>query len=125
MRQQPCQLGRREIGIDDETRGFGHVRAPALALERGAERRRTPVLPYDGIGEGLPRRAIPDDRGLALIGDANGGNGLRAGLVQHRAADLEHGAPDFLRIVLHLPRRREDLSERHARRGVRTARVVE
>ena len=46
----------------------------AAAFQRRATIRRAPILPDDGVVNRLAVGAIPDDGGLALIGDANGDN---------------------------------------------------
>ena len=48
--------------------------SPALALQRRATRRRAPVLPDNGVVQRLARRLVPDQRGFALVGDADGGD---------------------------------------------------
>ena len=48
-----------------------------------------------------------------------------ADLAEHGVADLEHGPPDFLRVVLDLPRRGIDLGQGHLRRGASASVAVE
>jgi hypothetical protein len=61
------------------------------------------VLPDDCVVDRFAGLAIPDDGGLALIGDAHGGQvaGTNAGLSQ----DLDHGAhlrgQDVVRVVFY------------------------
>ena len=63
----------------------------ALLLELIAELRRAPVLPDDGVVDRTAGAALPDDGGLALVGDADGRHvrGREAGAAQrlrgHRA----------------------------------------
>jgi len=99
--------------------------APAFLRKLGAKVRGTAVLPDDGVGERLACRPLPHDSGLALIGDADRGDRFRSDPAQHFAADVKHGPPDLLGVVLHLPRRGIDLRERHLRRGAGTALTVE
>ena len=47
----------------------------ALAIVRGAA-----VLPHDGVVDGLARGGIPNDGGLALVGDPEGTNFMRLDL---------------------------------------------
>jgi len=123
--EQPCKLRRREIGIDDEPGGLGHMRGPAFLFERGAKRCGAPVLPHDGVGERLAGCPLPHHRRLALIGAADGDNRARVHLAQHRAADLDHGPPDFIRIVLDLSRSRIDLPKRQLRACAGASRLIE
>ena len=95
-------------------------RLQLIAMLRGA-----PVLPHDGIGERLARGALPHDRRLALIGDADRGDRLRADVLERRAPRCEHRLPDLLRVVLDLARSGIDLGERDLRGGARPSLVVE
>ena len=99
--------------------------APSLARELGAKLCGAAVLPDDGVGDRPARRPLPYDRGLALIGDADCRDRVRPDLAKHGAADMKHGPPDLLGIVLDLTRRRIDLRERHLRRGAGLALAVE
>ena len=113
MVEQPADLGRREIRIEHQA---GLVRDRGL-MAGGAQRRAgvggAPVLPDDGVVDRLAVDAIPDDRGLALVGDADAGDvlGADAGLGHRLAHGRDHGRPDFLRIVLDPSRRRIDLAQ--------------
>ena len=86
--EQPGDLGGGEIRIEQQP-GLGR-RSPA----RGRRARSVvagvggaAVLPDDGVVDRLAGRAVPDDRGLALVGDADGGDVLRRepGLGHRRA----------------------------------------
>ena len=120
-------LGRREIRIEHEA---GLVRDRAL-VAGGAQRRAgvrgAPVLPDDGVVDRLAVGAIPDDRGFALVGDADAGDvlGADAGLGHRLAHGRDHGRPDFLRIVLDPSRRRIDLAQLLLRDRDRRERCVE
>ena len=87
-----------------------------------------PVLPDDGVVDRLAGGAIPDDRGLALVGDADAGDVLRA---ERRPCAIalahgrDHGRPDLLRIVLDPAGRGIDLPQLLLRRGDRRERRVE
>src|SRR5439155_2648916 len=70
-------------------------------------------LPHDRVMDGFTRGAIPDDRRLALIGDADRRDVARPDL---RAAERFDGdanlrRPDFLRVVLDPACVRKDLPE--------------
>jgi hypothetical protein len=99
--QRPGDLGRAEIGIEEEP---GLLLQPRL-LARFAEPRatvgRAPVLPDDGRREGAARPPAPEADRLALVGDPDRRDPCRAaGLLHHRAGAGKARFPDFLRIVL-------------------------
>ena len=83
------------------------------ASQRRAGVRGAPVLPDDGVVDRLAGRAVPDDRGLALVGDADAGDvlGRDAGLRHGLAHGRDRRRPDFLRIVLDPARRGIDLPQ--------------
>ena len=62
----------------------------ALVEELLCERRGAAVLPDDGVVDGLAGVAVPDDGGLALVGDAERGDVARANA--SLAEDLDGGA---------------------------------
>jgi len=87
MVEDPLQLGGRKIGIDQQPGARGDpVAMPGLA-QFGAEIGGAPVLPDDGIMDRRARGPVPDKRGFALVGDADGGDVPRAeaGLLDRRA----------------------------------------
>src|SRR5215831_8326730 len=100
--QERAELRPREVGIEDEPGLLAHLGLRALRPERFAERRRPSILPYDGAMYRLAGGAVPQDRRLALVGDAERGDLARlhtrapARLPQH----AERDPPDLLRIVL-------------------------
>ena len=75
--QNPFQLGCRKIGVNDKTGLFPDLIGQALRLERIAVFACAAALPYDGMADRLAGVAVPDDRCLALVCNANGGNVLR------------------------------------------------
>ena len=75
---------------------------PSVAGELADEPAGARVLPHDRVVDRLAGLAVPDDRGLALVGDADRLDvaGLGVG-VGHRAVDdLARAAPDLGRVVL-------------------------
>src|SRR5581483_2450564 len=78
-------------------------RLKALVLQSRAEIGGTAILPDDGAMNGLAGGAIPHQRRLALVGDADRGDVLcrEARLLQRLAADRNRRIPDVLRVVLH------------------------
>ena len=83
--EQPVDLRAGEIGVDDEASLGAEGIGQALGLERVAVFARPAALPDDGVVDRLAGDLIPDDRGLALVGDADGGD------VGGSRADLLHG----------------------------------
>ena len=100
--EQPGDLGGREIGVEQQA-GLGrHRRLVAGRLERAAHVGRAPILPDDGVVDRLARAPVPQHAGLALVGDADGGDiaAPQPGGGQRLARRLDRRAPDVLRIVL-------------------------
>ena len=104
-------LGGGEIGIDEQAGASADQRAMAFRLKAGAGVGRAPVLPDYGAVDGAAGGALPHQRRLALVGDADGGDvGWHSPcLPQHRAAAGKHRVPDVLRFLLHLAGGREML----------------
>ena len=80
--EQPGELGSGEVGVEDEPGALAKERLEAARLQHVARRRGAPVLPDDGVADRLAGRAVPDDRRLALVGDAERGDvgGAETGL---------------------------------------------
>ena len=100
--EQPANLACREIGIDHQPRFLLDHRGVAVVLELVAETGGSPVLPDDGVMNrpaGLP---IPEHRGFALVGDADGGDlaDVDIRLLEHLLGNAELDPPDLIRIVL-------------------------
>jgi hypothetical protein len=79
-----------------------------------ADRGGAAVLPDDGVANGFSRGlAIPHHGGLALVGDADGGDvgGLELGFLQGVGGDAGLRGPDFLASCSTQPGLREDLAE--------------
>ena len=92
-----------------------------------ADRRRPAVLPDDRAVDRTPRRALPDDRRLALIRDAETGELARrdAGVADRLARDLELRVPDVGRVVFDPAGLREVLRELALRRAADARPLVE
>ena len=111
--QNPLQLGAGEIGVDDETglapdhRGVAGFSQP-VARPGGAA-----ILPDDRVADRLAGFAIPDDGGLALVGDADGGDvgGGEPGLLECVGGDSGLRGPDFIRVVFDPAGLREELAK--------------
>ena len=82
--ENPRDLGRGEVGIEDQAGLCETVFASAAGFEARAMSGGAAVLPDDGVMDGLAGCALPDDDGFALVGDADGGNiaGARAGFAE-------------------------------------------
>jgi hypothetical protein len=80
--EDPGGLGAGEVGVEEEAGLPRHRGLVPGRLQPGAELGRAPVLPDDAPMHGLSGGAVPDDRGLALVGDADRGDvgGGRSGL---------------------------------------------
>src|SRR5262245_19120503 len=68
--EDPGDLGAAEVRIDDQAGPLAHQAFGADLLQLGALRRGAAVLPDDRVVDRLPGLAVPHDRGLALVGDA-------------------------------------------------------
>ena len=84
-----------------------------VALQPIAELRGAAVLPDDGVVDRLAGLAVPDDGGLALVGDADGRDVARPqpGAAERLDRDGDLRRPDLVRVVLDPAGLREDLLE--------------
>ncbi len=111
--ENPLDLGAGEVGVDHQSGGLADVVFHAVALELVADRRALAALPDDGVVDRTAGYLVPDDGGLALVGDADGGHllvgdaGLGQGFDEHAAL----GRPDFHGVMLDPARLRVDLRE--------------
>ena len=101
--EDPAQLGGGEIRIDQQPGARADIGLVAGGLEFGTVVGGTTILPDDGRVDQVAAGGVPDQRGLALVGDADGGDVGRAQALagERVATDLEGGQPDFLAVVLH------------------------
>ena len=117
--QDPPDLGRAEIRIDDQPGLFPDAGGEALRFQAVAIIGRPPVLPNDGMADGLARAGVPDNGGFPLVGDADTGH-LFTGKPGHGHGFRHHGrlgSPDLTGVMLHPARSREMLGKlllRHA-----------
>jgi len=74
----------------------------ALFFQRAATVGGATALPDDGVMDGLARVAVPDDDGLALVGEGEGRDlaGLTLGARQHVEQHGALGLPENFGIVL-------------------------
>jgi hypothetical protein len=82
-----------------------------VAAEFPAEGVGAGVLPDDGVVDGLTGVLVPEESGLALVGDADGLDVVAgdAGLLDGSGDDLLDVGPDLVGVVLDPARLREDL----------------
>src|SRR6266496_803774 len=110
--ENPAHLAAGKIGVDDEAGFLLHAIGVALLFELIAEVAGSTVLPDDGVVDRIAAAAVPDDGGLALVGDADGGGVARAaGSFEDFRRDVALARPDFLRVVLDPSGLGKDLAE--------------
>ncbi len=109
--QDPLDLAGGEVGRGGQPGLLPDHVALALALELGGDAVGPGVLPDDGVVVGPSGALVPDDRGLALVGDAESGQVAagQAGPVEGGLDDRGRALPDLHRVVLHPAGLREDL----------------
>ena len=85
--EQPADLGRREVRVEHQAGARAHHRLVTRALERRAGVGGAAILPDDGVGDRAAGLAVPQERGLALVGDADGAHlaGVDAARAPRRA----------------------------------------
>ena len=90
--EDPLHLGSREIRIERESRAGAHQLFCAPLDQLVDQRCGATALPHDGVIDGLAAYAVPHHRGLALVGDTDGGDAVRMDaalkLDLHHHADL-------------------------------------
>jgi hypothetical protein len=92
MLEEPGDLARGKVGIEQEARAGGNLRLVPLPLESGAQLGRAPVLPNDGTMDRLARAPVPQQASLALIGDAEPGD-AGGGTIGGRRAPAARSPP--------------------------------
>ena len=100
--QDPGEFRGGEIGVQQQAGLFRHHGFTAGILHHRTDVGRAPVLPDDGVVDRLAGGAVPDDCGLALVGDADGQRhaATRPRLCHHGGRHIDRCLPDILRIVL-------------------------
>ena len=103
MIQNPLDLGGGEIGVGDQTGGLSDVVGKALGRKLVHDVRRPAALPHDGVVHRPSGLFVPDNGGLPLVGDADGGNlpGVNPGLGHYLHHHGVLAGPDFHGVVLH------------------------
>ena len=100
--ENPGDLGRGEVGVEDEAGSVGDVVGDAGLLELCAFGGGSAVLPDDGGVDGVAGCAVPDDDRFALVGDADCGQIARAcvGLGEDFDGATELGGENLIGVVL-------------------------
>ena len=125
--EDPLQLGGREVGVDDEAGLFPEFFGQAAGLQLVAVGAGAAALPDDRMVDRLTGLLVPDDGGLALVGDADGRDIRRAGpdLVHGRKGHAQLGGPDLVGVMLHPAGLRKILGELLLGHAAHLARLVE
>ena len=125
--EQPRDLGGRKIGIEHEPGARRDQRLMSALPQRGAGIRRAAILPNDGIVDGAAGGPLPHNRGLALVGDAEGRDiaGVSPRPRNGCAHRCKRRRPDILGIMLDQAGRRIDLGKFLLRTRDRRQRDIE
>jgi hypothetical protein len=93
--ENPGDLRRREIGIEQQPGARGHERLASAILEFGAKRRRSAILPNDRVVDWPASCPAPDKCRFALVGYPEPGEGARfdAGPGESLPRCRERGSP--------------------------------
>ena len=110
---QPDELGAGEVGVEPQAGQLGDPVLVALVAHPPADVGGTSVLPHDRAPRGTQRLPVPEQHGLALVGDADAGQvaGRPVPVLEAVAGGLQRGLPDLLGGVLHPAGFREVLPE--------------
>src|SRR5207247_5514015 len=100
--EDPADLRRREVRVDDEPGALAHERLETARTELLADGRARPALPDDRRVDRAARRALPDDGRLALVRDADRGDVARidAGRRERLTSDRHGRGDDLVPVVL-------------------------
>src|SRR5439155_17611361 len=103
--EDPAHLRPREVGRERQAGLLAEAVLPPVARELVDEAVRARVLPDDRVHDGLAGVAVPYDRRLALVGDAEPGDVVRARAcrLERLAHDLLAALPDLVGVVLDPP----------------------
>ena len=101
--QQPLELGGGEVCVGEQAGDGPDVLLQPVGAELIHQLRRAAALPHDGVVQGPAGGPVPQDGGLPLVGDADGGNLRR---LHPRPGDgLHHhavlGRPDLHGVLLY------------------------
>ena len=125
--EDPADLRAREVGRQRQADLLAEAILAAVGRQLVDELVRAGVLPHERVVDGLARVAVPHHRGLALVGDAQRGDVVRArpGRLEGLVEDLLRARPDLLGVVLDPTGLRIDLLVLLLRHRLDAALVVE
>jgi hypothetical protein len=111
--QDPGNLGGRKIRVQQQAGLLREFRPRAAAIEVPAPVGGAAVLPHDGVEQRHAVALVPENRGFALIGDADGGDAgpQLVQSAQHLSGRRKHRGPNHFGVVLHPAGRRVNLLE--------------
>ena len=126
LAEEPVDFAGGEVGVEDEAGLLLDEGFLAAVAEGGHVVGGAAVLPDDGVVERLAGVFVPEEGGLALVGDAEGGDvgGGDARFFNGLAGGLEDGLPDLGGVVLDPTGLGEVLGEFLLRDGEGAAAVV-
>ena len=102
--QDPADLGGGEVGVRHKAGVLPDIFLHARDLQQLVHQRgRAAALPDDGIADRAAGGAVPQDRGLPLIGDADARDvpGVHAALGHHLVHHAVLAGPDLHGVMLH------------------------
>jgi hypothetical protein len=125
--EQPVDLASGKVRIEHQPGLGGDISLVTGFAQQCAQIGGAPILPDNRVVDGFAARAIPNHRGFALVGNADGGDVVRGQFcLRHRVAHDGHGRrPDRFRVVLDQAGRRINLVEFLLRGRERRQRRVE
>ena len=74
MVEHPLDLGGGEVRVGNQASGGADVLLQAVGPQPVHQLRRAAALPDDGVVDGPPGGPVPQNGGLTLVGDADGGD---------------------------------------------------
>ena len=101
--QNPLDFRAGEIGVNQQSGLLRHHLPQAVRFQLVTDGGGPAALPHNGIVDGGTGLAVPEDGGLPLVGDAQGGNGFRVdmgGVHCLRQRPFLRG-PDLHGVVFH------------------------
>ena len=101
--EDPLDLRRAEVRVDDQARFRSDVFRLSLGLQAVAVLRGPAVLPHDGVVDRFLGLHVPDDGRLALVRDADAGDveSVDVDRGDRLGDDRSLRSPDFVGIVFH------------------------
>jgi len=90
--EEPLDLGAGEVGVQNQPCFLLEQIQVALILEAVADVGRAAILPDDGVVDRFAGLAVPDNRRLSLVGNADSGDVRRA---HPRSTECFGGRPDL------------------------------